>query len=159
MNHSVRRTYWQLTALVLTAHLAGWPWALVCVLALNGLQCLHFVLWHRSLRVLEVQVRLLYLSILVLGAGVPGLHPLLAFLLAGLTVRLSLDYCLAARLMVLMPWNRNEPLSAAYVRRVFLMPPGPGQIQDRLNRGGPHRVPRATARRSANLAAWSGPEQ
>jgi hypothetical protein len=132
MNHSVRRTYWQLTALLLTAHLAGWPWGLVCVLALNALQCLHFLLWHRSLRVLEVQVRLLYFALLVLGAGVPGLQPLLAFQLAGLTARLSLDYCLAARFMVLMPWNRNEPISAALVRRVFLTPPSPGQIQDRL---------------------------
>ncbi len=91
MNHSIRQSYWQLTPLLLTAHLAGWSWELVCVLALNGLQRLHFVLWHRSLRVMEVQVRLLYLSLLVLGASVPGLHPLLAVLLAGLTVRLSLD--------------------------------------------------------------------
>jgi len=132
MNHSVRRSYWQLTALLLTAHLAGWAWGLTGVLALNAVQCLHFLLWHRSLRVLEVQVRLLYFALLVLGVRVPGLQPLLAFQLAGLTARLSLDYCLAARFMVLMPWNRSESLSVALVRRVFFTPPGPSQIQDRL---------------------------
>jgi hypothetical protein len=151
MNHAIRLTYWQLTALLLTAHLAGWRWGLACVLALNAIQCLHFLLWHRSLRVLEVQVRLLYFALLVLGAGVPGLQPLLAFLLVGLTVRLSLEYCLAARLMVLMPWNRDEPLSAAYVRRVFLMPPGPGQIQDRLNPGGTGRGAGREPHRRARL--------
>jgi len=132
MNHAIRRTYWQLTALLLTAHLAGWPGGLSSVLALNAVQGLHFLLWHRSLRVLEVQVRWLYFALLLLGACVPGLQPLLALQLAGLTARLSLDYCLAARLMVLMPWNRNEPLSAGLVRRVFLTPPGPRPIQDRL---------------------------
>jgi hypothetical protein len=139
MNTAIRKTYWQLTALLLTAHLAGWRWGLACVLALNAIQCLHFVLWHRSLRNLEVQVRLLYFALLILGSSVPGLRWVLALQLAGLAARLSLEYCLAARLMVLMPWNRNQPLSAAFVRRVFLLPPGPGQIQDRLEPGGPHR--------------------
>jgi len=132
MNHSIRRTYWQLTALLLTAHLAGWPWGLAGVLALNAVQCLHFLLWHRSLRILEVQVRLLYFVLLVLGASVPHLQPLLALQLAGLAARLSVDYCLAARLLVLMPWNRGEPLSGELVRRVLLTSPGPVQIQQRL---------------------------
>ncbi len=136
MNTAIRKTYWQLTALLLTAHLAGWPWALACVLALNAIQALHFLLWHRNLRNLEVQVRLLYLALLVLGASVPGLHWILVLQTAGLAVRLSVEYCLAARLMVLMPWNRNAPLSAGLVRRVFLTPPGPGQIQVRLGLSG-----------------------
>jgi hypothetical protein len=155
MNHSVRRTYWQVTALLLTAYLAGWPWGLACVLALNAIQCLHFLIWHRSLRVMEVQVRLLYFVLLVLGASAPRVHPLLAFLLAGLTVRLSLDYCLAARLLVLMPWNRDEPLNAAYIGHVLLMPPGPGSIHRRLSPGGPHRA----ARRPAKLSAAEATER
>lgn len=159
MNHSVRQTYWQLTALLLTAHLAGWHWGLACVLALSALQCLHFLLWHRSLRVMEVQVRLLYFAVLVLGASVPILHPLLALQLAGLTARLSLDYCLAARLLVLLPWNRSDPLSAAFVRRAFLTPPGPMPIQARLNTGNPSRHSRDAAHRPATLSAAQEPER
>ncbi len=140
MNQAVRRTYWQLTALLLTAHLAGWPLGLPSVLVMNVLQFLHFLLWHCSLRVLEVQVRLLYLAILFVGASVPGLQPMLAIQLAGLTARLSLDYCLAARLLILMPWNRNVPLSISLARRVFLTPPGPIQIQERLGLSGAGQV-------------------
>lgn len=136
MNTAIRKTYWQLTALLLTAHLAGWSWGLPCVLALNAIQALHFVLWYRHLQNLEVQVRLLYLALLVLGASVPGLHWILVLQTAGLAVRLSVEYCLAARLLVLMPWNRNVPLNAGLVRRVFLTPPGPSQIQDRLGLSG-----------------------
>lgn len=122
MNDTLRRSYWQATALLLAAHLAGWSVGLPAVLALLVVMVGHFLAWHRSCRALEVQVRLLYLGLLALGAALPHGAWLHALQLAGLAVRLATDYCLAARLLVLMPWNRVEPFSGALLRRALLSP-------------------------------------
>ncbi len=63
-----RRLYWQLTALGLAAHFAGWPAALPLVLALNSAQVLHVLAARRSFRPLDVQVRIGYLGLLALGS-------------------------------------------------------------------------------------------
>lgn len=129
---AVRQTYWQLTLVLLTAHLAGWPAGLPLVVALNAVQAVHFLAWHRSVRSLEVQVRWLYLSLLAAGAVLPGGTALHAFMTAGLATRLSVEYCLAARLLLLMPWNRDAPFSAALLRATFLTPPAPGPVAPRV---------------------------
>lgn len=131
MHPALIQTYWQATALLLCASLAGWSPGLPAVLAVNAAQCVHFLLWRRSLRPLDVQVRLLFFSLLVLAATVPALHGLIALQFAGITARLCVDYCLAARLLLLMPWNRKHRLTLAAVARVLFMPPRPGPIQPR----------------------------
>jgi hypothetical protein len=37
-------------------------------------------------------------------------------------------YCLMARVLSLLPWNRTEPLSAALVRRTLFSPPTRGNV-------------------------------
>jgi hypothetical protein len=128
VNPTLRNTYWQLTALLLAAHFAGWTPALAAAIALTAVHALHEVAWHRSLRPLSAQVPVLYVAMLAAGALVPPLGWLHLVQFAGLCVRLCSDYCLAARLLVLMPWNRAAPLSLALLRRVLLAPPVNGSV-------------------------------
>jgi hypothetical protein len=130
-----RRLYWQLTALGLAAHFAGWPAALPLVLALNSAQVLHVLAARRSFRPLDVQVRIGYLGLLALGSFGP-LGPIHVVQFVGVNALLVADYCPLARLLVLLPWNRRVPLSGPLVRWLLRSPPAPGSIVERLPQGG-----------------------
>jgi hypothetical protein len=134
MNPIAIRVYWQATAALLAAHFGGWQAGLPLAIALNLAQALHFSAVRRSGRALDVQVRWLYLALLLLGT-VPPLAWLHALQAAGLFALLVADYCLAARLLVLMPWNRRVPFSAGLLLQVLRMPPRPGSIAERLPLG------------------------
>jgi hypothetical protein len=47
----------------------------------------------------------------------------------GLIGNLFFNYCALARLMYLLPWNREEKLSFELVARVFLTPPAKGRFR------------------------------
>jgi len=131
MKPLTRRAYWQLTASLLTAHFAGWAAGMDSVIALTVLHALHCTARSRSDRRLDVQVRWFYLLLLVLGLA-PGLGWIHLVQWAGVSALLVADYCAAARLLVLMPWNRSVPLTGALVRWALLSPPSPESIIDRL---------------------------
>ncbi len=131
MDARIKRLYWQLTALSLAAHFASWRWGLPLAAALTAVQVAHVLALRRSLRALDVQVRIGYLALLGVGT-LPGAWPLHVVQFVGVNAVLVVDYCLLARLLTLLPWNRRLPLSAALVRRVLLMPPAPGAIHTRL---------------------------
>jgi hypothetical protein len=136
MDARIRRLYWQLTALGLACHFAGWPAALPLVLALNAAQGVHVLALRRGLRPLDVQVRLGYLALLLLGMVGP-LWPIHVVQFVGVNALLVADYCPLARLLVLLPWNRQQPLTPALLRWLALAPPAPGPIVDRLPRFAP----------------------
>lgn len=73
-----------------------------------------------------VQVRLAYLFWVGVGTYVPGMKFLLYITTLGLVGNLFFGYCPLARILSLMPWNRNEPLSADLLKRTFLSPPRRG---------------------------------
>jgi hypothetical protein len=127
----VKRNYWLATALALAAHLGGWGLGLPAALAVTAAHALHFAWRGRSVRTLPVQVRLAYLCMLAIGAWAP-LSWLHVLLLAGVSLLLAIDYCALARLLLLAPWNRPVPLSAAYVHWLLVAPPTPGSIVDRI---------------------------
>ena len=131
MNPIAVRSYWQATAALLAAHFGGWTAGLACAIALNAVQALHFTAVRRKWRALDVQVRWLYLGLLMLGT-VPTLSWIHVLQAAGLFGLLVADYCPAARLLVLMPWNRQVPFSGRLLLHVLLLPPRPGSIAERL---------------------------
>jgi hypothetical protein len=131
MNARTKRLYWQATALLLATHFAGWPPGLAAVIALNVVQPIHFLATRRSLLAFDVQVRIGYLLLLLLGSVGP-LWPLLVVQFVGVNGLLVADYCPLARMLLLLPWNRTQPLSLALVRWIALAPPRPGSIADRL---------------------------
>lgn len=132
MESRLKRLYWQLTALLMAAHFAGWAHGMSLAIALTAWQGLHLAGVRRTLRTLDVQVRIGFLGLLMLGSAGP-LWPIHLVQFIGVNALLVVDYCLLARLLVLMPWNRIEPLTARLVRRALFMPPAPGAIHRQLN--------------------------
>jgi hypothetical protein len=131
MDDRLKRLYWQLTALLLAAHFGGWAGGLPLAVALNLLQTLHFIWARRGLRAFDVQVRLGYLGLLLLGLLGP-LWPIHVVQFVGVNAMLLADYCLLARLLVLLPWNRAVPLTPGLVRWALTAPPAAGSIRQRL---------------------------
>lgn len=100
-------------------------------LGLSGVQVAHAAFARRGgWRSLALQVRLVFFGLLVLGT-LPGLWPLHPMQFAGVNALLVFDYCVLARLLTLLPWNRPAPFSWALVGRLLLTPPAPGPIAAR----------------------------
>jgi hypothetical protein len=76
-----------------------------------------------------VQVRMAYFVAVAIGTYVPYMVFFMYIALVGLATNLFLGYCPLARLMYLMPWNRDEPLSLELASRVALSPPRPGPFK------------------------------
>lgn len=132
MDPRIKRLYWQVTALLLAAHFAGWAGGLPLAMTLTAAQVLHFAAFRRNLHALDVQVRIGYLGLLLLGSVGP-LWPIHLVQFVGVNAMLVADYCPLARLLVLLPWNRGVPLSAQLVRQALCTPPAPGAIHHRLD--------------------------
>lgn len=115
---------WLLTGAALAVHLAGGRPGLPLAIGLATVQVVHQVVRTASLRTMSVQVRYLFLVALLVGGASPRLWGLHHLLVAGIIVRLVLDYCVASRVLWLAPWNRNEPLTWGGLRKA-LRPSGP----------------------------------
>ena len=141
MDPRIQRLYWHCTTLLFATHFAGWSAGLGAVIGLNVVQVAHFLARRRSLRAFDVQVRIGYLLLLAAGSVGP-LWPLHAIQFVGANALLVVDYCPLARMLLLLPWNRRQPLSPALVRWIAFAPPRPGSIADRL--AGRPAIPSAT---------------
>jgi hypothetical protein len=124
--------YWAATAATLALGLAGVDAGLTAAIGLNAVQVLHFVARTRGTTAFMVQVRVLYLGLLLLGL-VPGLQILHWLQLAGTTATIAVGYCPLARLLALLPPNRTRRLDRALLRRALLTPPTSGSILDVVN--------------------------
>ena len=91
----------------------------VLFLALNGFKIKPF----------PVQVRIAYVVWVAVGTYFPNMLFLMYITLVGLATNIFLGYCPLARMMYLMPWNRDEPFSLNLVGRVFLSAPVQGQFR------------------------------
>ena len=131
MDARIKRLYWQMTALLLAGYFGGWDDGLRLAILLNIVQAAHFALHRRSLRAFDVQVRLGYLALLMMGTVGP-LWPLHLVQFIGVNALLVADYCLLARLLVLMPWNRRATFSLGLLRWALFSPPAPGAIDSRV---------------------------
>jgi hypothetical protein len=119
--------WWLLTAVALGGGLAGWGAGLPAAMALTAARGLQLARAAVRLPALPVQVRATYLAILALGCWSP-----LAFLgglqLVATSALLIFDYCVLARLLALLPWNRRGPLTRERLRATILQPPVRGSI-------------------------------
>ena len=116
--------YWLATALPLAGSLvAGAPEGLAGAVGVTAVQTAHFALRARDPTAFQVQVRVVYLLLLLAGTADP-LRFVHWLQLAGTTAMLTVDYCPLARIVSLAPWNRHEPLTLEVLRRTALTPPG-----------------------------------
>lgn len=75
-----------------------------------------------------VQVRLAYFAWVAIGTYAPFMEILMYITILGLAANLFLSYCPLARMLYLLPWNREEPFSLDLLKRVFLSPPVTGKF-------------------------------
>lgn len=90
---------------------------------------LFLALFRLRVEPFPVQVRIAYFIWVAVGAYLPGMVFLMYITLVGLATNLFAGYCPLARLMYLMPWNRDEELSANLIGRVLLSPPTSGRFR------------------------------
>jgi hypothetical protein len=101
-------------------------------------------------------VRALYLALLLLGLWPPlaALHVMQA---VGIWANVLFDYCLAARMLSLLPRNRRVPLTARLVAWTFLTRPGAGSILRRSPLAKGSRAPGKVADCASACAAATRP--
>lgn len=119
--------YWLATAVLLAAYLAGLSGAREAVVALLVVQVVHFRWRGRSFLAFPVQVRVAYLALLIAGMA-PHMVVLHWIQTIGVWAEVLAGYCLLARLLALLPWNRAVPLTLGVVHFVLFSPPGRGSI-------------------------------
>jgi hypothetical protein len=122
---------WVATIPLLAAHVSLGPERARPSFELATILCAAMALyasWRiRDGRAIAVQVRLTFLAFLVLGLP-PAARWIHWLPLAGMTSMVTIGYCPLARMLALMPWNREEPLTAGLVGRTFLSRPSGGGI-------------------------------
>lgn len=119
--------YWLITVGLLTAGVLGWSMGFLFAIGLTVFQLFHFTLRERSIAAFPVQVRLGYLSLLLIA--LPETLQLLYWLqVIGTWIQVLFGYCMMARVVSLLPWNRNEAFSFGLLKRTFLSAPVRGNI-------------------------------
>lgn len=103
------------------------PVWIYAAIGLSFIQLIHFGSEDRNFFTLTSQVRYGLMALLAAGLWEP-LHWVYWMLLAGLTARLMLNYCFMARLLSLLPWNRQEPFTWELLKRRIFSVPVKGQI-------------------------------
>lgn len=119
--------YWFITACLLTAGLAGHQIGFILTIGLSVLQLIHFVLREQSLTAFPVQIRFCFLM-LVLVIYIEPLQIVYWLPAVGTWARSIFGYCLMARLLSLLPWNRHDPFSLALAKKAFFSRPVRGSI-------------------------------
>ncbi len=79
------------------------------------------------------QVRIAYFLWVAVGTYVPYMEILMYITMVGLATNLFWGYCPLARMLYLLPWNREERFSFNLLRRVFLSPPVAGKFRPQNN--------------------------
>jgi hypothetical protein len=125
--HTIGWRYWLAMAGLLASGLAGCPAAPLAAVALAAVQSAHFFLRAGRRPALPVQVRVIYLGLVLAGLW-PPLAVIHWLLLAGTLALVAFDYCPLARTLALMPWNRAQLLTWRLVARAYLTPPVHGSI-------------------------------
>ncbi len=119
--------YWLATVGFLGAGLSGNQWGLITAIGLCCWQVVHYTWRTASLVSFPVQLRVAYLGLLLLGLWGP-LSWIHIVQFVGTSAVVLFNYCFLARNLALLPWNRNQPLSWALVRRTIFLPPMRGSI-------------------------------
>jgi hypothetical protein len=113
---------WLATATLLAAGLAGAEIAFVGAILLSAAQTGSHLRQHHSLRPYPVQIRVAYTALLIL-CYLPIMRWLYWLPCVGTFALVLVGYCLLARVLSLMPWNRTEPITPALLWRTFFTPP------------------------------------
>lgn len=112
---------------LLIGYIDTWGWTFVVIFSAAH-AILFWWMLGRSVEPFPVQVRIAYFLWVAVGTYVPYMVVLMWITTVGLATNLFLGYCPLARMMTLLPWNRQETLSWNLVKRTFLSPPSEGRF-------------------------------
>jgi len=112
---------WLVTACLLLIGLMGRPEAFLAALLLSIAQSVLFFAWERALGAFPVQLRLAYTLLLIICLFLP-IRWLFWLPAVGTFALVIFGYCLMARMLSLLPWNRTEPITADLVRPNISVP-------------------------------------
>lgn len=104
--------FWFIIACCLLTGLLVWPLGLWIALVVSAIQTLVFIVRERSLSSFTAQLRIAYTLILTLGS-IPTLNIFFWFPTIGTFALCIFGYCLLARGLSLMPWNRTRSRNLA----------------------------------------------
>lgn len=113
---------WLDTACLIVLGLAGMPEAFLAAFLLSIGQSVLFFARHRTFNAFSVQLRLAY-TLLLIVCSFPPIRWLYWLPAVGTFALVIFGYCLMARTLSLLPWNRTEPITADLLRRTFLSRP------------------------------------
>lgn len=119
--------YWLVTVGVLTAGVSGWSTGFVLAIGLTVFQLVHFTIREHSITAFPIQVRLGYLLLLLIALP-ENLRLIYWIPTIGTWAQVLFGYCMMARMVSLLPWNREEAFSAGLLKRTFLSAPVRGNI-------------------------------
>lgn len=112
---------WALTVPLLAGHLLGVPGCLTIATVLCVAMTIYFAFRLSGLRPMPVQLRMVYLGMLLAGT-LPWMGWLHVVQLAGTSAMVLVGYCALARTLTLLPMNRSRPLSRDVLKRLALEP-------------------------------------
>ena len=117
---------WLVNASLIVLGLVGYPWMFAAATALSLAQAIFFLVREKSLTAFSVQLRIGFTAILLICA-LPYMGWLYWLPAVGTFAMLIFGYCLLARMLSLLPWNRSEPITIDLLGRTFfsrpLLPP------------------------------------
>ncbi|KKL22576.1 hypothetical protein LCGC14_2434080 [marine sediment metagenome] len=121
--------YWLATLVLLAASFLVWYQAIYLAIILCVVQIVHFAMREISFQAFPVQLRIAYFMFLICGLWGP-LRFIHALQILGTAGVILTGYCFLARALALLPWNRKEPLTGAFVKRTIFSMPVEGSILD-----------------------------
>lgn len=109
--------------LAVTVHPAAYAWALIIAVT----QLAHYAIAEGGFKHFAVQIRLGYFSFLLLALP-EGFAWTLWIPAVGTLARVLFGYCIMARMLMLLPFNRQIKLTIAFVKHAFMARPVRGNI-------------------------------
>ncbi|HSI36027.1 MAG: hypothetical protein ACAI43_25595 [Phycisphaerae bacterium] len=113
---------WAATTVLLAIGLAGHAWGFAGAAGVTVIQLVAIGARERRAGAFAVQLRVAYL-VLLGTCALPGMGWLYWLPAAGTFALVVFGYCLLARVLSVLPWNRSERLSAELVWRTFTSRP------------------------------------
>lgn len=151
---------WAVTAVLLALGLWGVPGCFEAAIVLSAGQTAVMLIRERSVSAFPVQLRVAY-TLLLLASYPPWMNWLYWVPAVGTSVLVIFGYCLTARLLSLLPWNRQEPISLDLLRRTFLsaptLPSSPPTQSRFACAGGLCTVEAQVAKRERNVEQGASP--
>ncbi|MEP3279277.1 MAG: hypothetical protein ABJN26_12685 [Stappiaceae bacterium] len=126
--NSINWWIWVLLSLLMALSLAGYEMCQTFALSGALMHAAVSLARHRYLAHFPTQVRITFVFWLALSF-IPALSPLLWSLTVGTLIFVLFGYCPIARMLLFLPFNRDDRLTLRKVREILLHPPVYGSIR------------------------------